>query len=172
MSPDHPLLRAVIEQPDDDTLRLALADWLEENDQPARAKLIRVQIELARGVDERERLIYLELLQAELLKAYGRVWSAPLLVALDGQENRRGGWTFLPSDYDALCADHWWGCCVFRRGFAEYFHLPAKVLFRHGEKLARLTPIRELYLDPWEDPNIDSLRSQPWLRSGIVLYGP
>ena len=136
MSPDHPLLRAVIAQPDDDTLRLAVADWLEENDQAARAKLIRVQVELARGVEERERLLYLESLQAELLKAFGSEWSAPFLEVLDGKENRRGGWTFFPSDYDALCADHWWGCCVFRRGFAEYFHLPAKVMIRHGEKLA------------------------------------
>ena len=121
---------------------------------------------------KRERLLYLESLQAELLKAFGSEWSAPFLEVLDGKENRRGGWTFFPSDYDALCADHWWGCCVFRRGFAEYFHLPAKVMIRHGEKLARLTPIRELYLNPWDDPNIESMRGKPWLASLTALYGP
>src|SRR5690349_8929287 len=115
MSPDHPLLRAVIAEPDDDTLRLALADWFDENDESARADFIRVQVELARGVNEIERRIELEMRQAELLVAHEREWSAPFLEALDGKEDRKGGWTFFPSDYDALCADHWWGCCAFRR---------------------------------------------------------
>lgn len=42
------LLRAVFTTPEDDTARLVLADFLEENDQPARAALIRVQCELER----------------------------------------------------------------------------------------------------------------------------
>ena len=42
------LYKAVLCKPADDTVRLAYADWLEENDQPARAKFIRVQCELAR----------------------------------------------------------------------------------------------------------------------------
>ena len=171
MSPDHPLLRAVIAEPDDDTLRLALADWFDENDQSARADFIRVQIELARGVDEIERRIELERRQAELLVAHEREWSAPFLEALDGKVDRLGGWTFLPSDYGSLCADHRWGCCVFRRGFAEYFRLPAEVMIRHGEKLASLTPVRELYLDPWAIPDIASLCRQPLLRSLTALYG-
>jgi uncharacterized protein (TIGR02996 family) len=42
------LLRATFGAPDDDTPRLVLADYLEENDQPDRAALIRVQCERAR----------------------------------------------------------------------------------------------------------------------------
>ncbi len=42
------LLRAVFQNPDDDTLRLVFADFLEENDQSDRAALIRLQIEKAR----------------------------------------------------------------------------------------------------------------------------
>jgi uncharacterized protein (TIGR02996 family) len=42
------LLRAAFAAPEDDTARLVLADYLEENDQPDRAALIRVQCELAR----------------------------------------------------------------------------------------------------------------------------
>ena len=34
MSPDHPLLRAILADPDDDTRRLAAADWLADHDQP------------------------------------------------------------------------------------------------------------------------------------------
>jgi uncharacterized protein (TIGR02996 family) len=44
----EPLLRAAFAEPEDDTARLVLADYLEENDQPDRAALIRVQCELAR----------------------------------------------------------------------------------------------------------------------------
>jgi uncharacterized protein (TIGR02996 family) len=45
----YALLRAVLENPEDDTVRLVYADWLDENDQPKRAELIRAQVKLARG---------------------------------------------------------------------------------------------------------------------------
>ena len=41
------LLRAVCESPDDDTPRLVLADWLEENGEPERAEFIRIGVEIA-----------------------------------------------------------------------------------------------------------------------------
>src|SRR5262245_29077001 len=41
------LLQAVIDNPDDDAVRLVYADWLEEHGQPARAAFIRVQIQLS-----------------------------------------------------------------------------------------------------------------------------
>lgn len=41
------LLRGILAEPADDTVRLAYADWLQENGQDARAQFIRVQIELA-----------------------------------------------------------------------------------------------------------------------------
>jgi uncharacterized protein (TIGR02996 family) len=165
MTPDNPFLRALLAQPDDDTLRLAMADWLDENDQPERAEFIRLQIELAAGVEDRDRRRALELRQAELLKAHDREWVRPLLEALDGKEAEDGGWSFDRGKYDARNPGHLWGGCVFRRGFAEYFHLPAPVVNRHGEKLARLTPVRELYLCPCISVNIVWLCKKPWLRS-------
>ena len=42
------LLRAIADAPDDDTLRLIYADWLEEHSECAWGELIRVQVELAR----------------------------------------------------------------------------------------------------------------------------
>ena len=46
---DHDaLLSAICAEPDEDTPRLAFADFLEENDEPQRAAFIRTQIELAR----------------------------------------------------------------------------------------------------------------------------
>ena len=42
------LLRAVCENPDDDTPRLVYADWLQENGEEERAEFIRVQVLMAR----------------------------------------------------------------------------------------------------------------------------
>lgn len=48
MSDRDALLAAIRAQPDEDTPRLIFADWLDENDQPARAAFVRAQVELAR----------------------------------------------------------------------------------------------------------------------------
>jgi uncharacterized protein (TIGR02996 family) len=42
------LLKAIIDDPQDDLPRLAFADWCEENGDDTRAEFIRVQVELAR----------------------------------------------------------------------------------------------------------------------------
>ncbi len=43
--PGHePFLKAICENPDDDTVRLVYADWLEENGDPERAEFIRCQV--------------------------------------------------------------------------------------------------------------------------------
>jgi len=43
MNDESALLAAIIAHPDEDTPRLAYADWLDEHDQPERAEMIRVQ---------------------------------------------------------------------------------------------------------------------------------
>jgi uncharacterized protein (TIGR02996 family) len=45
------LLRNILDNPEDDTVRLVYADWLQENGRPEYAEFIRVQIELVRGRD-------------------------------------------------------------------------------------------------------------------------
>ncbi|VTR92373.1 Repeat-companion domain protein OS=Isosphaera pallida (strain ATCC 43644 / DSM 9630 / IS1B) GN=Isop_0537 PE=4 SV=1 [Gemmata massiliana] len=40
----EPFLKAICDNPDDDTVRLVYADWLEENGDPERAEFIRLQI--------------------------------------------------------------------------------------------------------------------------------
>jgi uncharacterized protein (TIGR02996 family) len=42
------LLRAILCEPTDDTVRLVYADWLDENGEPERAEFVRVQVELAK----------------------------------------------------------------------------------------------------------------------------
>jgi uncharacterized protein (TIGR02996 family) len=50
MSDQEGLLRAILEDPEDDTVRLAYADWLDEHDQPERAEFIRIQITLSKDI--------------------------------------------------------------------------------------------------------------------------
>jgi uncharacterized protein (TIGR02996 family) len=173
MSPDNPFLQALLAQPDDDTFRLAMADWFIENGQSERADFIRVQVELAHLNNtlpaappsffrdralaaEREAALArrreLEIRQRDLLIAHEAAWVKPLAEALDCRPGEWGGW-------------------VFRRGFVEYFHLPAKVINRSGHLLARLTPVRELFLRPVSPGSVVALcRGRPWVRSVTHLY--
>src|SRR5688572_19054059 len=48
MTHDAGFLRAILENPDDDTPRLIYADWLDDNGDPTRAEFIRLQCDLAR----------------------------------------------------------------------------------------------------------------------------
>jgi uncharacterized protein (TIGR02996 family) len=48
MTTDEGFLQAILDDVEDDALRLVYADWLEEHGQPERAEFIRVQVELAR----------------------------------------------------------------------------------------------------------------------------
>jgi uncharacterized protein (TIGR02996 family) len=151
MTPDNPFLRALLAQPDDDTLRLAMADWLDENDEAPRAEFIRTQCELAQGVEDLDHRRQLELRQRALLIAHEAEWVQPLADVLDCKPGQWGGW-------------------VFRRGFAEYFHLPAAAINLRGTRLVQLTPVRELFLRPCNSANVVSLSKKPWLRSVTALY--
>jgi len=43
----EPFLRAICTDPEDDTVRLVFADWLDENGDPERAEFIRLQVRRA-----------------------------------------------------------------------------------------------------------------------------
>ncbi len=67
MSERRAFIRAILEDPDDDTHRLVCADWLEENGDPVRAEFIRAQVELARmEPQDRRRVPFGKLVQARL----------------------------------------------------------------------------------------------------------
>jgi uncharacterized protein (TIGR02996 family) len=78
VSQEAGLVRAIQEKPEDDATRLVYADWLKENGDPARAELIRVQCELARGVEDGPRLVILKTRERELCRANGPRWLGPL----------------------------------------------------------------------------------------------
>ena len=80
MNEREALLRAVCENPDDDTPRLVFADWLQENGDEARAELIRVQVEATRGMEWEQRTYFDSYgpRSAELLAEHERRWRAEL----------------------------------------------------------------------------------------------
>ena len=100
MTSDHDaLLRAICENPREDTPRLAFADWLEENGQPDRAAFIRTDIAMAlRDEWDLERLKWEEADGA--LNGAGFKWAGAL--PLTDQANSRLSWCGKP---------------LFRRGF-------------------------------------------------------
>jgi uncharacterized protein (TIGR02996 family) len=77
MTDEHALLAAIAADPDDDTVRLAYADFLDElggESNAARAEFIRVQCERAtRGGDPTRRTFLLKR-SMQLIQEYGRSW--------------------------------------------------------------------------------------------------
>jgi uncharacterized protein (TIGR02996 family) len=86
MSDRDALIAAILANPDEDTPRLALADWLQENGEPERAEFIRVQVELAR----------LRAAEEDLPENFGTT-----------RTGRRGGWpySYRPHWRDIRCLD-------------------------------------------------------------------
>src|SRR5262245_20937750 len=92
MSQANAFLRAILDEPEDDTHRLVHADWLDEHGDSQRAAFIRAQIELDRGVEDADRRRDLRRRIEELLKAHERAWRAnlPLLPGIGWGGFRRG----------------------------------------------------------------------------------
>jgi uncharacterized protein (TIGR02996 family) len=90
MSDRTALLRAIIENPADDTPRLVFADWLDENGEPERAEFVRLQCHLTRARlprKEREQLLRHE---EALIRGHARLWAHRVAFARGGPVWRRG----------------------------------------------------------------------------------
>jgi uncharacterized protein (TIGR02996 family) len=151
MTNERALLAAIIANPDDDTVRLVYADFLEENGEAERAEFIRLQVELARGVKKPAQRKALERRERGLLAKNKSRWVAPLAKALGS--GRWLGWNF-------------------RRGFVERFEIPGKTAVSRGGKVAALTPVRELTVTPATTAQVVSLCKQSWLANLTHLYLP
>lgn len=130
---DHDALQAtIIAYPDEDTPRLAFADWLQEHDDPDRGEFIRVEIELARTLPttelEEHRRQHLLYRRDELLKLHRQKWL-------------RG---FLPHARDIS----------FERGFVATLEVTAHNFLQHAERWMAATPIRKVKFSTcsrWEE---------------------
>jgi uncharacterized protein (TIGR02996 family) len=135
MSHEPGFLRAIIQNPDDDTPRLIYADWLEERGDP-RGEFIRVQCELARSDQPSARHQQLLDREKQLLARHRREWDAPL---------------------QRLCTN-----CVYRRGFLETVRLQTTNFLRHAEELFLSAPIVGLRLSR-PGPSVSLIVRIPWL---------
>jgi uncharacterized protein (TIGR02996 family) len=81
MPQEQDFIRAAIEQPDDDQLRLVFADWLEEQGTPvsvARAAFVRLQVRRAWLPVEHADRPALVAEESKLLARHGRKWNGPI----------------------------------------------------------------------------------------------
>jgi uncharacterized protein (TIGR02996 family) len=128
MSDSESFLRAIRANPEDDTLRLVFADWLDEHGQPDRAEFIRLQVELDPVRDRLDdpRVQELRDREAALLDAHRREW---LGAAAD-----------VAAEYPAFGP-------VFRRGLPEMVCLPLDTFLTRGTNLFAACPtVREVSL--------------------------
>jgi uncharacterized protein (TIGR02996 family) len=173
MNEREALLRAVCENPDDDTPRLVFADWLQEHGDEARAEFIRVQVGADRNtLRGRHRGPY-DSRSVQLLAEHERRWRTELT------EDRGLYWgTFNRGFVDKLYI-HRDRC---RLPF-EYFPLVLDTTpvqdfgltgvincreFLTWPSLARLTML-EFYAIGWPDDDWRRLADCPALRDGLGL---
>jgi uncharacterized protein (TIGR02996 family) len=119
-------LRAIRADPDDDTARLAFADWLDEHDDPLGA-FVRVQLELEpiRYRIDNPRAVELHRREEELLRAHGDNWIGTNQLLTN------------PADFGP----------VFRRGLPDYACLSLDTFLKNGEALFDAHPtLREVAL--------------------------
>src|SRR5579872_1801348 len=129
-------LKAICDNPEDDTPRLVYADWLDEHGDTARAEFIRVQCQLARSNVPTGKLHRLRRRERELLLEHEMAWTAPL----HGLVQR----------------------ARFVRGFPERITVMAEDFLGHGRKLFRLTPVRHVILTEIGD-HLPALADSPLL---------
>ncbi len=141
---DDAFRQAVCAEPDDDTVRLAYADWLDEQGEARRAEFIRAGVRLA-GLPEHDPF-YQEVLAHRPDLIYGN----------DFQDLR----SELPPGLD-------WPADCFRRGFpaaVDASGIPA--FLDNAEQLFALAPIQHLELDgrhPSFARELARLADSPWL---------
>jgi uncharacterized protein (TIGR02996 family) len=147
--PDWPaLMSAIVADPDDDTVRLAAADFLEEHGDPNRAAFIRIQVELARLEAAGEG----KSLDADHLRAKERAFLGPLshawkLWAAEGcpelvKMPDRGGGRGPLEGMTVEGAER----LTWRRGFVDAVTCQAEEWLRLGVVVRTRQPIREITL--------------------------
>lgn len=140
MSIEDALLCAVLEDPHNDAPRLVYADWLEEQGDE-RAEFIRVQCELAAGVEDGERETALRERERTLLAKHGQAWRAPLLPLM--------------------------GQFTFERGFPARLRVGAATFLQQAEQIFRVAPVTHVKLTGARP--IDGLARCPHLSRLTVL---
>jgi uncharacterized protein (TIGR02996 family) len=135
MSTEESFMKAILDAPDDDGLRLVFADWLEERGDP-RAEFIRVQFALEQGTEVSAVLTLIHR-QQELLHAHREQWAGPVAELADD--------------------------CTFRCGFVEGVTVDADTFLEKGHVLFQFAPVRSVKLWLADSSVIPKLVACPWL---------
>lgn len=162
------LLRAIRSQPDDDTTRLAYADWLDENGDAARAEFVRVQCRLA-ALGHGPMWPYAGHADAEQL-AYGLKGEAVALARRQAElwEENRDEWLGelppLPGSF-----------VLFHRGFAAAVVVEHPGgLVRGGERLFASSPVTRVVFRDCRPEAVEVCVRRVWfgeVRSLAVVWG-
>jgi uncharacterized protein (TIGR02996 family) len=121
MAENAALFAAIIANPAEDTPRLAYADWLDENGDPARARFIRLQYEIEKLPPIGAKASKAKKEEEALLKKHGKKWAGEIATLVERYK--------------------------FRRGFVEYVRVTATNFLKHGKRLFELAPLREVRFD-------------------------
>src|SRR5262245_56401790 len=121
MSDEDALLAAIAAHPDEDTPRLAYADWLDEHDRPIRAEFIRVQVDISRK----------ETLPRVLQNRYVDVWKRNQELLDHHRAELLGPLAAIPVDRRI----------EFRRGFVAEVQVNVNEFFQHARFLAAAQPL-------------------------------
>jgi uncharacterized protein (TIGR02996 family) len=157
MDAQHSFLQAILDQPDDDAIRLVYSDWLDEHGQPERAEFIRVQIELTRLSEDDPRWWDLKAREEDLLLDHGKAWVREL----------PEGMSVFPSLHEIVRTASVEK--LFRRGFLAEARATPSVFAQRAETLFRAIPLETLRLI--EGTDATPLTASPWLSRLSCLSG-
>ncbi len=162
MSDEAAFLRAAQAQPDDDTLRLVYADWLEEQGGEkfaTQAAFVRLQVRRSQlDVFDPNRAGLLQE-EAKLVQKHKRDWNGRIHHAL----HRRGLFGLIDSRRGLIRK---WD---YHRGMIARVSLPADGLAAHAAFVASLGPIQALEVAGWRAWSKDEAHAQEPLFAGVKV---
>jgi uncharacterized protein (TIGR02996 family) len=155
MNQDADFVNAVRAAPEDNTLRLVYADWLQEQGQEVRAEFIREQIELtdvptgrSPGTQWEEWHRRVERCSM-VLERHGREWLGRDWLPVNDLTRSKVS-PQIPRPY-----------AIFSRGLVSSVAVSAEEWFRSAEELLAHHPVEEVYLDP--SPQWGMTADEAWL---------
>lgn len=159
MSDEIAFIRAARAQPDDDTLRLVYADWLDEQGEATRAAFVRLQVRRARlDVFDPERAERVRD-EARLLQKHKRYWNGHVHRALHARgqrgliDARRG----VVRTWD------------YHRGMVGRVAVTADGLAAHPDVVSELGPVQWLEVSGWRDWSAAETRAVEPLFAGLKV---
>ncbi len=181
MSDRERFLAAVIAELECDTVRLAFADWLDEQGEADRSEFIRVQCRIAALEAAVQRWVHTPhdqpggsaedggpagaaLAEAQSLGSRERELMTPYNVA-DWMPQvfglRWNAWRFDGEGYNAVCAEDTMRM-LFRRGFVESVHVRCADWLRDGPAVVRAAPVTRVVLTEFRPTCGDGIAGAHW----------